>query len=260
MAAPTSKTVRNRMLTPLWVVSLFISLTEAVLGIAAAQTTGGVQIALTAFVIAFPILISIGFFLLLWYRPHHLYAPAEYGHQVNVSDYVQAMTQRQVPSQSELFDAIQKAVQSTITSTNTVTELSKVVSDEESAPVRERMTQALRTVADRTVESIRESGFLTVDLRPLDGPSGPILELVPGSFEHVGHFLDKLWFAMRPPGRPPAYTYGETWVLEDVESGRQLSRLWGSSERTIDRRSLQEAGIVPGMRLRAVPLQKDRQI
>jgi hypothetical protein len=37
----------GRPLTPLWIVSLFLTLTETVLGVAVTQTAGGVQIALT---------------------------------------------------------------------------------------------------------------------------------------------------------------------------------------------------------------------
>jgi hypothetical protein len=44
---PTS----GRAVTPLWIVSLFLTLTETVLGVAVIQTVGGVQIALTVFVL-----------------------------------------------------------------------------------------------------------------------------------------------------------------------------------------------------------------
>jgi len=73
---PASK---ERGLTPLWIISLFVGLTEAVLGVAVVHVTGGIQIALTAFVIAFPTLIAIAFFGILWDRPWVFYAPQEYG-------------------------------------------------------------------------------------------------------------------------------------------------------------------------------------
>lgn len=60
---------RPGAMTPLWVISLFLSLTEVVLGVAATQTTGKVQIALVAFVIAFPIAVASAFFITLWSRP-----------------------------------------------------------------------------------------------------------------------------------------------------------------------------------------------
>ena len=45
------------------------------------KTTGGVQIMLTLFVIVFPVLIASAFFLLLWFRPDHLYAPSNAMHK-----------------------------------------------------------------------------------------------------------------------------------------------------------------------------------
>ena len=44
----------KRPMTPLWVVSLFVSLTEVIAGLAATQTNGAIQIAFTVFVIFFP--------------------------------------------------------------------------------------------------------------------------------------------------------------------------------------------------------------
>lgn len=65
--------------TPLGLMTLFVTLTETVLGAVATQTTGTVQMLLTIFVITFPIFIASSFFAILWNRPHHLYHPSEYG-------------------------------------------------------------------------------------------------------------------------------------------------------------------------------------
>jgi hypothetical protein len=65
--------------TPLGIISLFVGLTEAVLGVAVVHVEGGIQVALTVFVIAFPSLIALGFFGILWDRPYVFYPPTEYG-------------------------------------------------------------------------------------------------------------------------------------------------------------------------------------
>ena len=65
-------------MTPLWVISLFLSLTEVIAGIAATQTTGNLQTALVCFVIIFPFLVAGMFFYMLYHRPENLYAPSEY--------------------------------------------------------------------------------------------------------------------------------------------------------------------------------------
>lgn len=66
-------------ITPLWIVAAFVTMTESVLGYALTQVDGGVQIALTAFVISFAILVAGAFFVILWNRPYVFYPPSEYG-------------------------------------------------------------------------------------------------------------------------------------------------------------------------------------
>lgn len=66
-------------LSPLWIVSLFVTFTETVLGIAVMKTTGNVQVSLTIFVIVFALLVVTAFFAVLWFKPHHFYAPADFG-------------------------------------------------------------------------------------------------------------------------------------------------------------------------------------
>lgn len=91
MAAINEETKTSRSLTPLWVISLFVSLSEATLGVAVTQTTGSIQVTLTIFVVLFPVLIAAGFFAVLWQKPYAFYPPSEYGGHVNVEQYIQAM-------------------------------------------------------------------------------------------------------------------------------------------------------------------------
>ena len=65
-------------ITPLWIVAAFVTLTETVLGYAVTQVTGGVQVALTIFVIVFAPIVAGAFFLVLWHRPYVFYPPSEY--------------------------------------------------------------------------------------------------------------------------------------------------------------------------------------
>lgn len=82
----------NKSLTPLWIISLFITLTESVIGGAAFNTSGGVQVALVSFAMIFPLIIASGFFALLWFKPHVFYPPGEFAN-VDVEKYVGAFTQ-----------------------------------------------------------------------------------------------------------------------------------------------------------------------
>jgi hypothetical protein len=88
--ADLAKTGVSTATTPLWVISLFVTLTEVMTGVAATQTSGGVQVALTAFIITFPLLIASAFFWFLWSRPHHPYSPSEY-QGTEIRAYVDAM-------------------------------------------------------------------------------------------------------------------------------------------------------------------------
>lgn len=81
----------QKSLTPLWMISIFVTFTEAVLGITLTRASGGIEIALTVFVIVFPILIAGAFFVTLWYRPFVLYTPRDY-EKVDVEKFVGAMS------------------------------------------------------------------------------------------------------------------------------------------------------------------------
>jgi hypothetical protein len=94
MTSETPKTIHRQVMTPLWVISLFVSLTEVVTGIAVTKAEGGIQIALTAFVIAFPLLVASAFFYILWSKPYVFYPPTEFSGGVDVNQYVSAMGAR----------------------------------------------------------------------------------------------------------------------------------------------------------------------
>src|SRR5262245_8985029 len=111
---------RGRSLTPLWVISLFLSLTETVLGVGVIQTRGNVQWALVLFVTLFPLLIAVGFFVILWDRPYVFYSPGEYGSQ-DVAKYVEAMQRRYI-ADSDLYASIQNTIQTTLASSAIVEE------------------------------------------------------------------------------------------------------------------------------------------
>ncbi len=87
---PATSPHRSSM-TPLWVISLFVSLSEVVTGFAVTQATGSIQVALTVFVVTFPVLVGAAFFAILWKKPYVFYPPTEFGTPTNVSEYVRAL-------------------------------------------------------------------------------------------------------------------------------------------------------------------------
>jgi hypothetical protein len=246
---------QGRFLTPLWVISLFLSLTETVLGIGVIQTTDRIQVALTIFVLAFPILIAVGFFVILWNRPYVFYAPGEYGKQ-DVRRYVEAMQLRSGDGRS-LFPEIERIVRSRLLSDEVVGQLTNVVSDRAGERIEGQVTKILNSVASRTVESIRESRFITIDARSLIGAEGKVWQIPYEKHATVSGLLDSIWFMLKPYG-VPSMRYGRIWALRDATSGKilkEMGRSWAMRHgEVLDTRSLSDVGIKPGSSLEAVPL------
>ncbi len=90
MAARKTEPKSGLRVTPLGIVATFVTLTETVLGLALTQVTGGVQVALTVFVIAFALLVAGAFFVILWFRPFVFYSPSEFG-DVDPKSFIDAM-------------------------------------------------------------------------------------------------------------------------------------------------------------------------
>jgi len=257
MTTVEPKATPSRPLTPLWVISLFVSLTEAVLSLAVTQTTGGIQVTLTIFVVTFPVFVAAAFFAVLWFRPHHFYAPTEYGQQMSAREYIEAMTQRKPLDENQLYTNIQKTIRSTLASDEIIAQLTEAVSRKADKQPEEEIAQILDSAVDKAVETIREEGFLTIDLKPLVGAHAKTLLIPYDRFTTVAALLDDTWFSLGNIGIPP-FKYGKRWALRDTKSKhifRDLGNEW-AAKRGLERdnRRLDEAGILPGMKLDVIPL------
>jgi len=80
-----------RVMNPLWIISLFLGVSEVTAGIAATQSTGWVQGLLAIFAAVFPLGVAAAFFVILWRRPFVLYAPGDYSEHTTVTAFVEAM-------------------------------------------------------------------------------------------------------------------------------------------------------------------------
>ncbi len=255
MPTPTneSKPISNRILTPLWVISIFITLTETVSGIAVSQTTGAIQIVLTGFVVVFPVIIASAFFLLLWNKPHHLYAPLEYGKDVSVQEYINAITQKSDFNASKLYSDIQKSVHSALISDETIAELTDKMSYKPDEPINEdKIKVALNSAAEKAIETIREVGFLTVDSTPLFGNTGKKIQLPYSKYSTIDDLLKDIWLAHS--NKLTAFSYGKEWAMREIKTGVTFKDIGMKITPPIryDRRSLKDVGILPGMKLELV--------
>lgn len=233
-------------MTPLWVISLFVSLTEVIAGIAVTKASGGVQVALTTFVIAFPTLTAAGFFGILWHKPYVLYPPSEFGGTADVAKFVQAMQKAQLNP-----GAIHDAIRSSVADVATRDESMRTIAPATNAAGEQSVDAVVDAITERAVRRL-ESQSIVVDLDDIL-KNGTQLTIPISSYSTVYEFLDGLYFAIS--AYVPAYTFGERWALEDFATGavlKDLGRNWalrhGMKE---DQRSLASAGLLPGMRLRA---------
>jgi uncharacterized protein YbaP (TraB family) len=106
---------RKSSMTPLWVISLFLTLTETMLGVGVIQTSGGIQVALTVFVLVFPLLVACAFFGILWFKPYVFYTPYEFGSAADAATFIDAISRdaktihekvTQVASAAEQIEAL----------------------------------------------------------------------------------------------------------------------------------------------------------
>ena len=214
-------------MTPLWVIAIFVSLTEVGLTVTVTQATGWVQGALTAFVILFPTAVAAAFFVIIWCRPENLYSPTEFG-GASVNDYVRAMRVRS-DSQEKAIEILKELIGvsgSTIPSQSDFSTASTPL-----GPARDR------------VEHVQP---LIIDTGPLLSPGKA--RRMTRYYDHdqvvVQELLNDIWFELSSHSKIPAYTYGRTWVLVNTRNGEQLSDLKSNVNDT-----LEEAGITPGMSL-----------
>lgn len=235
MAASSS---RQKGWSPLSIIALFLSFSETVLGIAVMQTTGVIQIALTTFVIAFPLVVSGVFFLILWKKNYVFYPPTEFGRNIDVGAYVQAMQSRQPPQAPIVTDGAIQSIEAKITS---ISEMLANTSDP-----KEQAALVLR----EAVEAVRES-VIRIDSHPLFGEAGRVWEEPFESSGELWAFLDRLWFELRRQNPIiPAFTYGDTWAMR-TKGGKWIlpaGKVWAERNGTDeDRRTLREVGLTGGI-------------
>ncbi|MFE9447902.1 hypothetical protein [Streptomyces sp. NPDC006739] len=233
------------MLNPLWIISLFLGLSETTVGIAATLSNGWVQGALAIFAVTFPVLVSGAFFSILWRKPEVLYAPGDFPEHVSVTAYVDGMRHGSAANAELLQAVVRDTLEEVIPST-----LSRTVTP-----------QQVAQLVDRAVASAHEgiaNRMLSVDLSDIHPDfRGFRAEFPLAEGATVADFLDRLWAMMRDHFRP--YTYGTHWVLIDRKSNhifRDIGSTWARSRsgQPDDDRPLKTVGFHVDMDLAVLPL------
>lgn len=230
-------TTERRDRNPLWVISLFLSLTEATLGIAASQVDGWIQGLWAVFAVVFPVGVSIAFFVLLWQRPEALYSPGDYG-GATVTEFAAAMRGGPLQAvETTLREAVTAAVATDVRREDP--DASSVVDG-----IVAKATDAFR---NRTVEVDVSAVNTSVGVRPIT--------IFIDDETTVKDLTNQVYLALAPAVKP--YRYAHDWVLVDSSTGKaytDMGRSWAKERfgQLDDTRRLGEVGIEGGARLKAV--------
>lgn len=155
------------------------------------------------------------------------------------------------------YSRIAKTVRASLASSEIMTEVTAAAGKESGRDEKE-IKGMLVSVANKTIEAIREESFLTIDTRPLLGKKeGSLLQLPYAQFPSVTSLLDYVWSSMEQ--HVESLNYGISWALRDTESDKvfkNAGRTWAqkNSGDFLDSRKLATIGIKPGMKLEAVSL------
>lgn len=223
--------------SPLWIIALFIGLTEVVSGVVAAQSTGAAATALVAFVIGFPILVFFTFVWMLVKHPGNLYSPSQFG-SIAPTDFVAALTRSAHERQVVLRHAI----------SNAVADLSSTAPSFGGLDASE-----LRTRLETEVERHIKASSVEIEVSSID-PDAPSIEVPITAETTVASFLDTVYFLLAR--KVPPFSYARSWLLV-TESNVPLLEMgtsWARSQGMLrDERPLAAVGVHGGTLLRAVP-------
>jgi len=222
-----------RVLNPLWIIALFLGLSETTVGIAAAQSDGWVQGLLAVFAVVFPLLVSATFFAILWQRPEVLYAPGDFPQHVPIGDYVDGMRRRSWGN----TETLQEVVGDTLREVLPAALEGAAVPAQSPRIVEDALVSARRSIAART---------LMVDVSRIVDEPGTFVDFTAADSTTVRDFLNAVFFELRLNVGP--HSYGREWVLVDRGTGERLTDLgsfWARRNGVeADERLLKDVGLL----------------
>jgi len=222
--------------SPLWIIALFIALSEATAGVAAITTNGSTRLIFACFAVSFPVAVFVVFVWLLIRHAPNLYAPGQYSSDITPEIYRTGIGVGISQAQSLFFA---RAVAETV-----------VPPPGEHSGGEDR-DAVVAQVAQRFEAAVAESS-VTVSLARLK-PGAERLQIPVTEGTRVDSLLDAIYFALEPAVKP--FTYEQTWVLID-ERGTEYSDMgteWARRRNLPrDSRPIADVGIVPGSQLTAV--------
>lgn len=225
--------------SPLWVIALFIALSEATAGAAAITTNGAARLIFACFAVAFPAAVFGVFVWLLIKHAPKLYSPGQYSRDITPEIYRLGISRA-----DSIF--LGRAMAETV--------VPLLGNNSEGDTHDARVEQVVR----RFEAAVEESSII-VSLHPLK-PNSKLLHLPVSGETKVQALLNEIFFELDPVVEPASYD--RSWVLID-EDGRQYTDMgisWAEEHNLMgDNRSISEVGISPGCRLTAIAKAKPRR-
>jgi hypothetical protein len=228
--------------SPLWIIALFVALSQLTAGAAAVATNGTTSLVFAIFAVSFPVLVLIVFVCLLLFTPRTLYTPRQYPEHLRPIDYPEGIrfSRNERNTNLVLKEAVTEAVMAAV-----VTQHPAADDLAGQATVRSLVAQTFEDVVDRNSVTLDRS-FLMDGAEPVQIPVS--------SETTVDEFLDAVWFNISESVEP--YTYNKSWILADRELSplQAIGTSWAKRQGwPRDDRTLEDGGIMPGRTYYALP-------
>jgi len=233
---------KPRVANPLWIISLFLGISEVTSGAVALKSQAWIQAVFTLFSVGFPCAVLVLFFIVLWKKPYVLYAPRDYSDDVDVEVFVKAMGEN-------VRRGVEVAQTAAASSAEAVAnEFHLDTGDTE---------MLVRKAKDAAEESVRLS-VATVDLSSFL-TRGSTLKFIVSESSTVNELLDAIYVSISAHVAP--YTYGNSWQIKlkdaknplvDIGTNWAMNNEYGNS----DTRLLGEVGIAGGGEIEVIDLRR----
>jgi hypothetical protein len=225
--------------SPLWIIALFIALSEATAGAAAITTNGTSRLIFAYFAVAFPCIVFGVFVWLLIKHAPNLYAPGQYSKDIT----------------PEIYRVGIGRTDSIVLGRAVAESIVPLLGEGDEAKSREVAIQ--RVV--RVFETAMEESSVIVNLDPLK-PGADLVQIAVTEETKIQVLLNMLYFELDDVVEPG--TYDVSWIMVDDDGNEypNMGMHWAEG-RGLDRdpRTISEVGILPGSRLTAIRKGRSRR-
>lgn len=229
------KSPYNKVITPLGLITVFISFTEVIFGISIINTTGITRILSIIFSFFFSSGVAAIFFFILWHKPVNLFGPRDYSDE-QIFLKVIGTKEAILNDKTRLLEKLSENIKENIED--------------------EKIKDTIEKISEKYIDEIKNS-MLNISYSEYSGNSNDDLEIQYNASSDFDDLTNIVYYG-RTYFKP--YTYGFDWVLREKESkkifkhARMITKA-NPGEYVRDTRSLDDMGILPGMTLEVIKIE-----